>query len=107
MTSSIEIKGVSVIINARKEYYPLLIFILPDGSGVPFVTGNPEPGNPYHLRDVARVTAYGTATTGPHWIAWSAFATPSPETQCQGDEHFAIEHRRARRELHCESWDSF
>ena len=43
---------------AGKERYPLLVFTLPDGSGVQFVTGNPEPGNPYRLRDVARVTAY-------------------------------------------------
>ena len=43
---------------AGEERYPLLIFTLPDNSGVQFVTGNPEPGNPHRLRDVARVTAY-------------------------------------------------
>ena len=43
---------------AGDERYPLLVFTLPDGGGVQFVTGNPEPGNPYRLRDVARVTAY-------------------------------------------------
>ena len=43
---------------AGEERYPLLVFTLPDGSGVQFVTGNPEPGNPYRLRDALRVTAY-------------------------------------------------
>ena len=43
---------------ARDEHYPLLVFTLPDNSGVQFVTGNPEPGNRYRLRDIARVTAY-------------------------------------------------
>ena len=43
---------------AGEECYPLLVFLLPDDSGVQFVTGNPEPGNPYRLRDVARVSAY-------------------------------------------------
>ena len=42
---------------AGDERYPLLVFTLP-GGGVQFVTGNPEPGNPYRLRDVARVSAY-------------------------------------------------
>ena len=43
---------------AGEERYPLLVFTLPDGSGVQFVTGNPEPGNAYRLQDVARVSAY-------------------------------------------------
>ena len=41
-----------------EESYPLLIFTLPDNSGVQFVTGNPEPGNHHRLRDVVRVTAH-------------------------------------------------
>lgn len=44
--------------HAGDERYPLLVFTLPDSSGVQFVTGNTEPGNPYRLRDVARVSAY-------------------------------------------------
>ena len=43
---------------AGEESYPLLIFTLPDNSGVQFVTGNPEPGNHHRLRDVVRVTAH-------------------------------------------------
>ena len=43
---------------AGDERYPLLIFTLPDGSGVQFVTGNPMPGNRYRLQDIVRVTAY-------------------------------------------------
>ena len=43
---------------ASEESYPLLIFTLPDNSGVQFVTGNPEPGNHHRLRDVVRVTAH-------------------------------------------------
>ena len=43
---------------AGEERYPLLVFTLPDGSGVQFVTGNPSPGNRYRLQDVIRVTAY-------------------------------------------------
>ncbi len=43
---------------AGGERYPLLVFTLPDNSGVQFVTGNLEPGNAYRLRDVVRVTAY-------------------------------------------------
>ena len=44
--------------HAAAEHYPLLIFTLPDGGGVQFVTGNPTPGNPQRLQDVIRVTAY-------------------------------------------------
>ena len=43
---------------AGEERYPLLVFTLPDGSGVQFVTGNPSPGNRYRLQEVIRVTAY-------------------------------------------------
>ena len=43
---------------AGEERYPLLVFTLPDGSGVQFVTGNPSPGDRYRLRDIIRVTAY-------------------------------------------------
>ena len=43
---------------AGDERYPLLVFTLPGGEGVQFVTGNPEPSNRYRLRDVARVSAY-------------------------------------------------
>ena len=43
---------------AGDERCPLLIFTLPDGSGVQFVTGGPTPGNSYRLQDIARVTAY-------------------------------------------------
>ena len=43
---------------AGEESYPLLIFTLPDNSGVQFVTGNPEPSNHHRLRDVVRVTAH-------------------------------------------------
>ncbi len=37
---------------------PLLVFTLPDGSGVQFVTGDPQPSNRYRLQDILRVTAY-------------------------------------------------
>ena len=43
---------------ASEERYPLLVFTLPDASGVQFVTGNPAPENNNHLNDVVRVTAY-------------------------------------------------
>ena len=43
---------------AGGERYPLLIFTLPDSSGVQFVTGNPAPSNRDRLLDVIRVTAY-------------------------------------------------
>ena len=43
---------------AGSERYPLLIFILPDNSGVQCVTGNPVPDNHFRLQDVARVTAW-------------------------------------------------
>ena len=45
---------------AGKERYPLLVFTLPDGSGIQFVTCNTGPGNAYRLRDVARATVYWT-----------------------------------------------
>ena len=44
--------------SASDVHHPLLIFTLPDGSGVQFVTGDPTPGNRYRLRDILRVTAY-------------------------------------------------
>ena len=37
---------------------PLLIFTLPDNSGVQFVIGDPSPANHHRLLDVRRVTAY-------------------------------------------------
>ena len=43
---------------AGEERYPLLVFSLPDGNGVQFVTGNALPGNRYRLQDIVRVTAY-------------------------------------------------
>ena len=48
--------------HAAEERYPLLVFTLPDNSGVQFITGNPAPGNRYRLRDVVRVTAYWNST---------------------------------------------
>ena len=42
---------------AGAERYPLLVFTLPDGGGVQFVTGDPVPGNRYRLQDIIRVTA--------------------------------------------------
>ena len=42
---------------AGAERYPLLVFTLPDGGGVQFVTGDPVPGNHYRLQDIIRVTA--------------------------------------------------
>ena len=48
-----------------QERYPLLIFTLPDESGIQFVTGDPSPQDPNHLVNVVRVTAYwhGTSRT--------------------------------------------
>ena len=43
---------------AREEQNPLLMFTLPDDSGIQFVTGNPSPSNPDRLDDVLRVTTY-------------------------------------------------
>ncbi len=43
---------------AGGECLPLLIFTLPNGSGVQFVTGQPSPSDHYRLQDITRVTAY-------------------------------------------------
>ena len=43
---------------AGDECLPLLIFTLPNGSGVQFITGQPSPGDHYRLQDITRVTAY-------------------------------------------------
>ena len=43
---------------AGAERYPLLLFTLPDNSGIQFVTGAPVPGNRYRLSEVRRATAY-------------------------------------------------
>ena len=43
---------------AGEESYPLLIFTLPDDSGIQFVTGNPSPTDRNRLEEVIRVTAY-------------------------------------------------
>ena len=43
---------------AREETNPLLIFTLPDDSGIQFVTGNLSPNNPNRLDDVLRVSTY-------------------------------------------------
>ena len=43
---------------AGEERYPLLVFALPDGSGIQFVTGDPSPTNRDRLEKVVRVTAY-------------------------------------------------
>lgn len=43
---------------AGGERYPLLLFTLPDNSGLQFVTGAPAPGNRYRLQEVRRATAY-------------------------------------------------
>ena len=43
---------------AGGERYPLLLFTLPDNSGIQFVTGAPAPGNRYRLQEVRRATAY-------------------------------------------------
>ena len=43
---------------AGGERYPLLLFTLPDNSGLQFVTGAPVPGNRYRLQEVRRATAY-------------------------------------------------
>ena len=65
--------------HAAEERYPLLVFTLPDNSGVQFITGNPAPGNRYRLRDVVRVPPTGTAPTALCWTAWTEWATRSPE----------------------------
>ena len=41
-----------------EERYPLLLFTLPDNSGLQFVTGVPVPGSPNRLQEVRRVAAY-------------------------------------------------
>ena len=43
---------------AQEETNPLLIFTLPDDSGLQFVTGNLSPGNPNRLNDILRVSTY-------------------------------------------------
>ena len=43
---------------AGEEQNPLLIFTLPDDSGIQFVTGNLSPSNPNRLDDVLRVSTY-------------------------------------------------
>ena len=43
---------------AGGERCPLLLFTLPDNSGLQFVTGDPTPGNYYRLPSVRRVTAW-------------------------------------------------
>ena len=43
---------------AGGERLPLLLFTLPDNSGLQFVTGDPAPGNYYRLQSVRRVTAW-------------------------------------------------
>ena len=43
---------------AGGERLPLLLFTLPDNSGLQFVTGDPTPGNYYRLQSVRRVTAW-------------------------------------------------
>ena len=43
---------------AGGERCPLLLFTLPDNSGLQFVTGDPAPGNYYRLQSVRRVTAW-------------------------------------------------
>ena len=44
--------------HAQEETNPLLIFTLPDDSGLQFVTGNLSPGNPNRLDDILRVSTY-------------------------------------------------
>ena len=51
---------------AREEQNPLLIFTLPDDSGIQFVTGNPSLSNPDRLDDVLRVSTY--------WDNWNRTA---------------------------------
>ena len=43
---------------AQEETNPLLIFTLPDDSGLQFATGNLYPGNPNRLNDILRVSTY-------------------------------------------------
>ena len=43
---------------AQVETNPLLIFTLPDDSGLQFATGNLSPGNPNRLDDILRVSTY-------------------------------------------------
>ena len=43
---------------AGGERLPLLLFTLPDNSGLQFVTGEPTPGNYYRLQSVRRFTAW-------------------------------------------------
>ena len=43
---------------AREERNPLLIFTLPDDSGIQFATGNLSPTNQNRLDDIVRVSAY-------------------------------------------------
>ena len=43
---------------AGGERLPLLLFTLPDNSGLQFVTGDPTPGNYYRLQSVRRFTAW-------------------------------------------------
>ena len=43
---------------AQEETNPLLIFTLPDDSGLQFVTGNLSPGNQNRLNDIIRVSTY-------------------------------------------------
>ena len=42
----------------QEETNPLLIFTLPDDSGLQFATGNLSPGNPNRLDDILRVSTY-------------------------------------------------
>lgn len=43
---------------AGGERLPLLLFTLPDNSGLQFVTGDPAPGHRYRLQQVRRFTAW-------------------------------------------------
>ncbi len=43
---------------AQEERNPLLIFTLPDDSGIQFAIGNLSPTNPSRLDDIVRVSAY-------------------------------------------------
>ena len=43
---------------AQRETNPLLIFTLPDDSGLQLVTGNLSPSNPNRLDDILRVSTY-------------------------------------------------
>ena len=43
---------------AQEEANPLLIFTLPDDSGLQFITGNLSPGNTNRLNDILRVSTY-------------------------------------------------